>query len=196
MRSMLSRHCRRLLCLAALFVAVCSIGTPALAAVAANDSASPFASGGAEALWLTAVGIVVPLKDLLDQRKQKVDAAKALKKKADDEKRDLTEDESRQVDTLLDEAETLSTQIEERRAAEARGSRLSELERRLGGTPPARGPEPGGSPDPVTNPDSRQYSLLRAINLRVQNKPLDGTKRTQDRKLCVHPHRAAGSSAA
>lgn len=129
------------------------------------------------------------MKQLLEERKQKRDAAANKRKearelhgKADTEKRDRTPEEVSKRDGLLDEADkldeeirSLDDEIQKREADQNLTERMNRNtpEGRAANIP--RGPEVGEDRnDPVTNPDSAKYSLMRAINLRAAGKEVDG----------------------
>lgn len=99
------------------------------------------------------------IKSLNENRAAKLAAMKALLDKADAEKRALNADESAKWDTLKAEAEALKAQVD-------RHNSLYQLtdEQRAAAQNPLDVPEK----------DIKRYSLLRAIQLRVNNQPLDG----------------------
>ena len=111
---------------------------------------------------------------LLQERKEKRDAAQAILDLAKKESRELTADEETRADKLLDEAEALNGEIETRQKQENRSRRLAGLG---GSNPiPPRGPEvpPEDRSNPVDNPDPAKYSLLRAFRCMADKKPVDG----------------------
>lgn len=147
-----------------------------VAAAAAGDIAEQPAQADTAVAAIAVAGLT--LKQLLDQRTKNKDEIAGIQKKAKEEKRDLTEDEETRCDELLDQCDTYTEEIEKRKKKGKREERLQQLEHRTNETPtdPPRGPEPRTSDpnDPVENPDSARFSVLRAIRLRAAGKPLDG----------------------
>lgn len=121
------------------------------------------------------------LKQLTEKRGKLVAQASELQKKAKDENRDLTDEEKRSVDGWLDEVDDIdNNQIPaaKKQADEERSARLQRFEQHLNSpaTPPPRGAEPATEDrsDPVDNPESEQYSMLRAVRCILDHKPVDG----------------------
>lgn len=123
------------------------------------------------------------LKELLDARAAKqteLDNVLASAKKEGRDDKNLNDAESTRCDAILDEIESLDVAIKEKRAAsgESRATRLQTAEsRRVTETVPAtRGPEVPSEDrsDPVTHPDSKKYSLFRAINRLAAGQAVDG----------------------
>ena len=66
------------------------------------------------------------LADLIKERAAKIEAAQAVDKLAEQEKRELTEEEASKVDALLEEAKTLQAEIDKAKANDDRKKRLSD----------------------------------------------------------------------
>lgn len=120
------------------------------------------------------------LKELLEERTNKRAEADKIIKLAETEKRDMTEEEEKRADALLDEVEALNPQIERLQRSQSRRERL---ERSVGGNSNPNNPitvplpnveVPEDRQDIVTHPDPSKYRLLRAINLLADKRPLDG----------------------
>jgi HK97 family phage major capsid protein len=116
------------------------------------------------------------IKALREERGQFLAQMKAVLKKAEDEKRDLTAEETAQFDDL-------NTKAEQRKADIDRYERAQSLEAELAqrGQP---GQQPGrddteqpASPFGFEQRDLKGYSLVRAIRLRMNNQPLDGLEK-------------------
>jgi HK97 family phage major capsid protein len=129
------------------------------------------------------------LRALIEGRAAVLDEIEALTKGPQGETRDLaalSDDDGAKFDGLTERAETLATEIEAREAKQ-RGEQRSQRVRDLRGA--ERGSRPAPRPsaterrsggrrevDPVADPDAAGYSIIRAINLRLQNRPLDGVE--------------------
>ena len=97
------------------------------------------------------------MKELRQLRAAKVKEADAILKKAEDEKRDVTEDEQKSVDNLLAEIDKLDKQIEAREKLEAQKVKIASYREE----PTKEKPE-----DPsigMGKRDIKQYSLIKAI---------------------------------
>lgn len=119
------------------------------------------------------------LKEMLDRRNAVNADLKTLEDKRTAEKREFLQEEAERIDGLLAERGQLDTDIKLQEQNEQRSERLrAALQAGAGGTGGGipRGPEPTTDErrDPVINPDSSRYSLLRAINLRASGKSVDG----------------------
>jgi len=153
---------------------------PAAAGLASVNGSDSSAFG-----WLLAtagLGILGTVRELTQERSKLVADAKAINDLAETENRSLTDDETAKVDKLLDDADDIEkNQIPAARSAEAeiqkRSSRLAEMLK--SGTAPATPPPRGADPsergnDPVENPDSHKYSILRAVRCLLNQRPVDG----------------------
>jgi len=87
------------------------------------------------------------IQELREQRGQKIADARKILDLAGTEKRDLTGEESAKSDALLDEADKIKGQIEEREKAEDRARRLEDAEKELRENRPRNpAPRPGDNP--------------------------------------------------
>jgi HK97 family phage major capsid protein len=117
------------------------------------------------------------LKEMLEKRATKRSEADKLIKLAETEKRELTDDEGKLVDSLLDEIDVLNPLIETMQRSQTRSERLERSKTNPTGGPTElpRGPEVGEDRnDPVCNPDPTKYRLLRAINQLANGSRVDG----------------------
>lgn len=135
------------------------------------------------------------LKELLDERAAIDAKLKSLDDKRSAENRDFSDVESVEVDDLLSQRESLDAEIESRRKsdAESRRKKLAGITTSGSSGSLPRGPEPrsGDQSDPVTNPDGRRYSLLRAIERRAQGLPLDGYEGEVSQEIARRSGKAA-----
>lgn len=124
---------------------------------------------------------MMTLKELLESKVNKRAEADKIIKLAETEKRELTADEEKRVDGLLDEIDALNLQVDAKQRSQNRSERLA---RSNGGatqpTAPLTVPLPNietvseDRNDPVNFPDPSKYRLLRAINLLADKRPVNG----------------------
>ena len=126
------------------------------------------------------------LKELLEARINKRSDADKILKLAETEKRELTPDEEKRVDGLLDEIDVLNPQIDAAQRQQTRSDRISRLNGQT--TPESRDTNPRGTlpplpnieppsedrNDPVSFPDASKYRLIRAINALAEHRPVNG----------------------
>ena len=111
------------------------------------------------------------IQELREQRAQKIADARKILEHAKTEKRDLTSEENANSDRLLDEADGIKSQIEQREKAEDRARRLedaekemgetrsrSETHRRIGSPNPSRIPARTPTGDPEAPVEEREMS--------------------------------------
>lgn len=96
------------------------------------------------------------LRELLDSRAQHVAQMRAIKEKAEAEKRDMTPDENVEFDKIFDETEKLRGDIEKVERAERLLKLEAESRAARGNLPPA-----GGAGDPAANEGERRMRAFR-----------------------------------
>ncbi|QRQ99710.1 phage major capsid protein [Dyadobacter sandarakinus] len=109
------------------------------------------------------------LREVQEERNQKVADAQALLDKAKSEKRELSDDEQKQFDALLEEKAALEKQIENKRKQEDFAA-----QRAMTGNFNVGGEAPKESKD---EKNLRNYSVLKMIRSQVDQKPLDGVEK-------------------
>ena len=124
------------------------------------------------------------LKEMIESRLNKRSDADKILKLAENEKRELTSDEEKRVDALLDEIDALNPLIDAAQRKQTRSERLSgvpahetrDTNPRGGNLPPMPNIEPPSEDrnDPVAFPDPTKYRLLRAINQIAEHRPVNG----------------------
>ena len=121
-------------------------------------------------------------KQLREERDAKLTAARALTDAAKTAKRELSADEAAQFDTLMDEAETLATDIT--RAVRAESAAAEQ----------AGGSAPVNSHNTTEARDINSYSLLKAVrSVMPGGAPLEGIEKEMHQQA-VNEARAAGES--
>lgn len=134
------------------------------------------------------------LKQLLEERAAIEAELQGLEKSRAAENREFTPEEADRADKLLAQRDELEPQIKAKQDEQNR-QRDERMRSALagGGTRPIRGAEPQTEDrsDPLTNPDGRRYSLMRAINCLVERRQVDGYEGEISQEFARRSGRAA-----